>query len=260
MALRVARALVLSVLLAVTVLSFSCTAFHSSHAVSKRLYRNQKNARALRTPSTLYSSEGKDNLSAGSTGKISMSEQEEEQQGSAATNTINERLMEEVREAADEEKFGARSSIGKKLSLGSFRSDKTDEERQAAIEEARNLNGVNPLVAFAGAAFALAAAGGLWSLTSFLAEYFALHPVESDAYFIQRVTAVFRNLVMGLVSLASGFFGVTGLGIMLLGIRVGYGVTTGELDPTPIKKSKQDELEMPNVWELMMNKKPGRRR
>jgi hypothetical protein len=207
-----------------------------------------------------YSPEGQDRLGSDSTGKISMSEKGEEGQELAVTNTINERLMEEVREAADEEKFGARSSIGKKLGLDSFRSVKTDEQRQASIEEARNLNGVNPVVALAGAAFALAAAGGLWALTSFLAEYFALHPVMSDAYFIQRVTAVFRNLVMGLVSLASGFFGVTGLGIMLLGIRVGYGVATGELDPTPIKKSKQDEVEVPNVWELMMNKKPGRRR
>jgi hypothetical protein len=206
----------------------------------------------------LSSLEGKDDLGADA-GKISMSEKKTEE-GAAATNTINERLMEEVREATDQEKFGSRSSIGKKLGLDSFRSEKTDEERQAAIQEARNLNGVNPLVALAGAAFALAAAGGLWAFTNFLAEYFTLHPVESDAYFIQRAAAVFRNVVMGLVSLASGFFGVTGLGIMLLGVRVGYGVMMGELDPTPIKRSKQEELEMPNVWDLMMNKKPGRRR
>lgn len=258
MAPRAARALVLTLLLAVTVKPISCAAFHSHAAVNNPLYRNRKNARVYRRRSTLSSLEGKDDLGADA-GKISMSEKKTEE-GAAATNTINERLMEEVREATDQEKFGSRSSIGKKLGLDSFRSEKTDEERQAAIQEARNLNGVNPLVALAGAAFALAAAGGLWAFTNFLAEYFTLHPVESDAYFIQRVAAVFRNLVMGLVSLASGFFGVTGLGIMLLGVRVGYGVMTGELDPTPIKKSRQEELEMPNVWELMMNKKPGRRR
>jgi hypothetical protein len=40
------------------------------------------------------------------------------------------------------------------------------------------------------------------------------------------------------------------------------GVTTGELDPTPITKSgimKNEEIEIPNVWDLMMNKKPNKR-
>lgn len=273
MAPKAVRALFLTVMLAITVLPISCAAFHSHAAVNNRLYQNQKNVRAFRRPSILFSSDGKDDLGAdtilfssdskddlgGDAGKRSRSEKEIKE-GAAVTKTINERLIEEVREATEQEKFGARSSIGKKLGLDSFRSEKTDEERQAAIEEARNLNGVNPLVALTGAAFSLAAAGGLWALTIFLAEYFTLHPVESDAYFIQRAAAVFRNVVMGLVSLASGFFGVTGLGIMLLGVRVGYGVMTGELDPTPIKRSKQEELDMPNVWDLMMNKKPGRRR
>ena len=59
---------------------------------------------------------------------------------------------------------------------------------------------------------------------------------------------------MGLSSLASGFFGVVGVGIFLLGVRVAYGVMTGELDPTPIKKSKSDEIVMPDVWGLMTGK------
>ncbi len=39
------------------------------------------------------------------------------------------------------------------------------------------------------------------------------------------------------------------------------GVFTGELDPTPIKKPgmKNADIELPNVWDLMMNKKPGRK-
>ena len=39
------------------------------------------------------------------------------------------------------------------------------------------------------------------------------------------------------------------------------GVFTGELDPTPIKKPgmKNDEIEIPTVWDLMMNKKPNRK-
>ena len=177
----------------------------------------------------------------------------------AATGTVNERLITELEEAAKKEKYGARSEMGKKLGLDSFKSSKTDEEREIAIQQARDLNGVNPVVAIGGSLFALAAAAGLWALTNYLAEYFALHPVDSDVYFVSRVSAVFRNVIMGLSSLASGFFGVTGAGIFLLGVRVAYGVTTGELDPTPLKKNKADQVEVPNVWDLMMNKKPDRR-
>jgi len=198
---------------------------------------------------------------------------------SAMTGTVNERLMAELQQAVETEKYGARSSMGQKMGLagssssnrgsGRFRpfsSRKTDQERQAAVEEARNLNGVNPVVTLVGSMVALAIAAGLWTLTQWLAEYFALHPIESDLYVVTRVTAVFRNVVMGLVSLASGFFGVTGVGIFLLGVRVAYGVVTGELDPTPIVRKKtatNDEaaVDLGSAWDLMTNKnqKRGRR-
>jgi hypothetical protein len=187
-------------------------------------------------------------------------ETSQEPQGKAATRTVNERLLEELSAASKKEKYGARSTVGKKLGLDSFESSKTDAERAAAIQEAQNLNGVNPIVALVGSTFALASAGGLWVLTTYLATFFAMHPVTTDVYFVQRVSGVFRNIIMGLSSLASGFFGVTGLGLFLLGIRVAYGVLTGELDPTPLKKSlKEDVVDLPNVWDFMTNKKPGRR-
>ena len=177
--------------------------------------------------------------------------------GMAATRTVNERLQAELEEMKRKELYGSKTSIGQKMGLASFASTKTDEERNASIEEAKDLNGVNPAVALGGGVFALVAATGLWILTSFLAEEFVLHPVETDIYFVQRVASVFRNVVMGLTSLASGFFGVCGFGLLLLGFRVAYGVAKGELDPTPIKSKKQ-EIEMPNVWDLMTSQK-GRR-
>ena len=187
-------------------------------------------------------------------------ETSQEPQGKAATRTVNERLLEELSAASKKEKYGARSPMGKKLGLDSFKSSKTDAERAAAIQEAQNLNGVNPIAALVGSTFALASAGGLWILTTYLATFFAMHPVTTDVYFVQRVSGVFRNIVMGLSSLASGFFGVTGLGLFLLGIRVAYGVLTGELDPAPLRKSlKEDAVALPNVWDFMTNKKPGRR-
>mmetsp|Transcript_12231 Transcript_12231/g.11973 ORF Transcript_12231/g.11973 Transcript_12231/m.11973 type:complete len:96 (+) Transcript_12231:731-1018(+) len=83
-----------------------------------------------------------------------------------------------------------------------------------------------------------------------------------QVYFVLRTAQVFRNVVMGSISLASGFFGVTGLGIFGMGVRVAYGVMTGELDPTPIKQrttKAKETVDMSNMLDLMMNKKSGRR-
>ena len=200
------------------------------------------------------------------------SESVEEEEAKAMTGTVNERLLSELQQASDREKYGARSRMGKKMGLLTRRQrdgDDTvmDAERQAAIAAARNLNGVNPIVALVGSAFALAVAAGLWALTNVLAEYFALHPIaENQVYAVARVTAVMRNVVMGLVALATGFFGVTGMGIFLLGVRVAYGVVTGELDPTPLPTSstllaEKEKVDMGSVWDLMTNKnqKRGRR-
>jgi hypothetical protein len=181
--------------------------------------------------------------------------------GTAATNTVNERLLAELKAAENKEKFGARTAAGEKLRLinGFGRARKTDEEIQASIEAARDLNGVNPIVAILGSFFALGVAAGLWWATGQLATFFALHPVDTEVYFVVRASQVVRNIAMGLISLASGFFGVTGLGIFLLGVRVAYGVIIGELDPTPIVQNQKDQVGMPNVWDLMLNKKPSRR-
>jgi Protein of unknown function (DUF3082) len=183
--------------------------------------------------------------------------------------SVNDRLLAELQQAAALEKSGLRNPalkenrIMKAASL--FKSSKTDAERRAAIAEAQNLNGVNPVTTFFGSVFALLCAAGLWFATQALAEYFALHPSDpTDAYFVVRVTAVSRNVIMGISALASGFFGVTGFGILLLALRVGWGVVTGELDPSPpsppTSKSttSADNFEMDNVWDLMLNKKPKR--
>ena len=190
--------------------------------------------------------------------------------GAAKTGTVNERLIAELQQATLLEKSGittsssVRNGKSNKLSEAAsfFKSSKTDAERRAAIAEAQDLNGVNPITTLFGAIFALACAVGLWLLTQTLAAYFALHPSDSDIYFVERVTLLSRNIIMGLSALASGFFGVTGIGILLLAIRVGYGVVTGELDPTPIVSSNQSnkagddnmKVDMSNVWDMMMNK------
>lgn len=178
----------------------------------------------------------------------------------AVTNTINERLLTELQEAEKTEKFGSKKN---KLSPvdGFGRARKSDAEIKAAIAEARDLNGVNPWVAITGSFFALGVAAALWIATNKLGTYFASHPPETEVYFVVRSAQVFRNVVMGMISLASGFFGVTGLGIFGMGVRVAYGVFTGELDPTPIKRNTaaKESVDVGKMMDLMMNKKPGRR-
>uniref|UniRef100_A0A7S3PZT6 Uncharacterized protein n=1 Tax=Chaetoceros debilis TaxID=122233 RepID=A0A7S3PZT6_9STRA len=181
----------------------------------------------------------------------------------AKTNTVNERLIAELNAATEAER-GPKTKMGEKFK-GSFQySNKTDEERQMALEAARDLNGVNPTVTILASFFAFGMAIGLWSFTQFLAEVFLTHPMGADApYAFTRIASVFRNAIMGLVSLASGFSFVSGLGVFLLGVRVAYGVFTGELDPTPIKKigiKANDNAKLPNALDLMMGKKPGRKR
>lgn len=128
------------------------------------------------------------------------SEDDDDEPVEAATNTINERLMAELEDATNKEKYGARSRMGKKLGLaGMVESERTDEARKKSIEEARNLNGVNPAVALAGGVVALAGASALWYATSWLGGFFALHPVDSDVYFVQRLSQVLRNVAIGLV-------------------------------------------------------------
>jgi Protein of unknown function (DUF3082) len=200
------------------------------------------------------------------------SDDSEETVVKAQTRTVNERLLQELEAATEQEKYGAKSKMGKKMfGLDGFLgSRKTDDERRAAIEEAQDLNGVNPIVTIAGGVVAIAMAGGLWFATNELGAFFALHPVAEDsAYFVQRIASVVRNASMGLISLAAGFFGVTGVGILALGVRVAYGVATGELDPAPIPQKKtglellqnaETEPELPDVWDLMLGRRNARRK
>jgi len=185
----------------------------------------------------------------------------DEPNDAAKTNTVNERLIAELQAAANAEN-GPKTKVGEKFK-GAFKySDKTDAERQASLEAAKDLNGVNPTVTILASFFAFGMAFGLWSITQYLAGVFLSHPPPADApYAFIRAASVFRNAVMGLISLASGFSLVSGLGVFLLGFRVAYGVFTGELDPTPIKKPLgDDEVKIPNVLDLMMGKKPNRKR
>jgi hypothetical protein len=172
----------------------------------------------------------------------------------AQTNTINTRLLAEIEVATRVEK-GSKSSFS---TVFQYNPSKTPEERELSIQQARDLNGINPTTTLLAGFVACVMGYGLWITTQWMGQVFGSHPISIDApYLFTRIASVFRNIVMGVFSLASGFFSVTGVGIFLLGVRVTQGVLTGELDPQKGRNEKggvgggEEEMELPNIWELM---------
>ena len=57
----------------------------------------------------------------------------------AATSTVNERLLSEIQASVEKEKYGGNTKSREYFK--EFQSQKTEEERQRSIDEARDLNG-----------------------------------------------------------------------------------------------------------------------
>ena len=192
----------------------------------------------------------------------------------AATNTVNARLMKELETSISATSNpGVKNESLKKIG-GIFNGGRvrSDEERRRALKEARDLNGVNPFVCLGASSACFALSFALWKATSIITEYLTMNPIESELYVVQRIAAVLRNVVIGITSLGSGFCGVIGFGLLLLGFRVAYGVyVTGELDPTPPKVKSTggvdrgydpqalEDFNFMDAFDLMMGKKPNRK-
>lgn len=94
-----------------------------------------------------------------------------------------------------------------------------------------DLNGIPPLKPFLFSAVALCMCLLSWQAAVFLAQHFAVQLLNSDIYPLQRASVVSRNLLVGITTLAAGFSGVVGVGLLGLGAQVAWGVSRGELDP-----------------------------
>ncbi len=184
----------------------------------------------------------------------------------AETNTINSRLQAEVEEAVTKQR-GPRSKIGERLrrALKEERGQrKSDEERLASIEAARDLNGVDPVLTTALGLLSIGAGVAIYSfLASFIVPHFYSYwAVPDDApYAFKRATGAFRTGVVAGMTLMSGFCGLAGVGVTALGLRVGVGVAKGELDPTKISdrdklsRDSSGNVQIPDIWGLMTGKK-----
>lgn len=202
-----------------------------------------------------------------------ISETSEPERVEPSTKTVNKRLMAEIENELTR-LDGPKTNMGKKLANtfggGLYNTYETQEQRDIALAEAKDLNGVNPGVCFVGSLFSFGCALACWVLVNYITDIFSARPIDLDAvYAVQRLSGLFRTIVIGIFALLSGFCGVNGLGLFLLSVRVGYGVLIGELDPTPVvtktmmNKYEVDEkgaVNLPNVWNLMLGKQEGKKR
>jgi hypothetical protein len=79
--------------------------------------------------------------------------------------------------------------------------------------------------------------------------------VENTSYVVQRISGALKQVIVGLGTLATGVFGVTALGMLLLSLRVGAGVVSGELDPSPsaAKATKRSKMNFDEVMASIRN-------
>lgn len=124
--------------------------------------------------------------------------------------TPNERLLAEVR--ATMEQLGVTAA---------------EDSRAPPVRTFKDYGHVKPIPSFAGAAGAALISGTLWTVLNKLIALYMEHPFTTDFYVVQRITAVVRVAVVGLLALATGISGVTALGLLLLGARVSIDALSG---------------------------------
>jgi hypothetical protein len=85
---------------------------------------------------------------------------------------------------------------------------------------------LTPLRCFTGALVAGTIAVLLYQATGGVATTFALHSVQSDNFIVMRMSAAVRTLVIGMFALATGVFGMAGIGLGGLGFQLLFKPTT----------------------------------
>jgi hypothetical protein len=77
-----------------------------------------------------------------------------------------------------------------------------------------------PLRAVGGSVVAAGVGYALYSLMIAIATNFASKPIISDNQLVVRITSAVRTLVVGLVALGSGIFGIVALGLLALAVQL----------------------------------------
>lgn len=91
-----------------------------------------------------------------------------------------------------------------------------------------DISNANPASTFLGASVAALLSFAAWNMLNNAVHFAVTHPMDDQIYIVQRVTVVIRTALVSLFALASGFSGVTSLGLFLLTLRLSWATITGE--------------------------------
>ena len=77
-----------------------------------------------------------------------------------------------------------------------------------------------PLRCLIGAVISAGIAVAAYSLTAAIAQSFANKPIHSDNFTVVNISAAVRTLVVGIMALGTGIFGIVAIGLVALAIQL----------------------------------------
>lgn len=113
-------------------------------------------------------------------------------------------------------------------------SDREEVEFSRTLASVQALSRANPASALIGSVGAAVMSSASWALLQRTIELAMLYPMDERIYIVQRITTVVRTGLVTIFALGAGICGVTSVGLLLLAVRVSYGMVTGEFN----KKTK----------------------
>lgn len=102
---------------------------------------------------------------------------------------------------------------------------------QATDSPAATPQQTTPLQCVLGALISGAIAVGAYFLTQSIAQSFGDSPFQSENMLAVRIAIAVRTLVVGIVALATGVFGISALGLLALGLQLAIRQVRGQSSP-----------------------------
>jgi hypothetical protein len=99
-------------------------------------------------------------------------------------------------------------------------SDSTEQETNNATPSGGAAVTTSPLRCFSGALISGGLAFLMYRMTIAIATAFARTPIQSTNPAVISISSAVRTLVNGMVALGTGVFGITALGLLLLGLQL----------------------------------------
>jgi len=82
------------------------------------------------------------------------------------------------------------------------------------------LQNTTPMRCLSGAVISGGIAFAAYSLTAAIAQTFAHKPIHSDNFTVVNIAAAVRTLVVGIMALGTGIFGIVAIGLVALAIQL----------------------------------------